>query len=376
MAEWDDPDFHVPELPCEDEEETYFAPRQALSPPPIEDDRPVLLVDLAELAAQLGDLGVESFAKVREHVVATLHSDFNGRVSELLASGMCWHTMRSCCEDERRAREAARTGSFLTVIDYPAEIDGNPLNVMWAVVVRPTAWECVDAMKTHVMRCNRSVKFKVDVVLELEALAEREDELAAGRAAARHRLVTLQEQRACELGEMQESHEHDKSPLSPDDVSRMLATLDLLDESIDEAEEACAEAAAAGCMEAAEGERSSVELLLDLVFEFYPTEPHGSWIELVPHLAQHKVDLLRMWSATFGRLPAASATALKHAAPPTARAAGTRPRMLVPLPPSAHQLVSARPYTSHRHEDTPRAARYVSDIGTHTRHTDELSEVW
>ena len=156
-AGWDDEDFDVPVLPREEEdeqeeEERYVAPRAVGLPAALDpaEDRPVLLLDLAALAAQLGNMDADSYATVREHVMATLHSDFTRRSEELLASGMCWHAMRSVCEEEREAREASRPGSCFTMLEYPAEVEGLPIERLWDVVARSTDWECVNEVRAPV----------------------------------------------------------------------------------------------------------------------------------------------------------------------------------------------------------------------------------
>ena len=63
--------------------------------------------------------------------------------------------------------------------------------------------------------------------------------------------------------------------------------------SSQEAREEREEAEAAGGPAAAAGERSAVELMLDLIFEIYPTQPDASWFEHAPKLNGLKQELLR-----------------------------------------------------------------------------------
>ncbi|KAL1528729.1 hypothetical protein AB1Y20_010062 [Prymnesium parvum] len=331
---WDDPLFQVPVISGE-AEEPFVPPR----PPASEDahaiDRPVLLLDLAALSAQLGGGGAASYAAVRSHVLSTLQADFERRSNELLASGLCWHTMRSCAAEEREEREAARAGSFLTVIEYPDELHGVAVEALWEEVVRPTAWECLDEIKMHLATCNRGLQWKVEIAAELDALAEAEAQLTERRAGAARALDALSAEREEMLGAMHASHAADSTPLRADDITRMLAQLDAIDRQIEEAREAHEVALGEGGPAATREECSSVALLLDLIFEFYPQAPDAPWYEHVPTLKAYKQESLRMWRSTFGRLPKASETALKHAAPVSSRPSHARPRLRVPLPPNA-----------------------------------------
>ena len=80
-------------------------------------------------------------------MLSTLEADFGRRSGELLTSGLCWHTMRSCAAEEREMREAARPGSLLTVLEYPEQLEDVPVRLLWDAVIRPTEWECVDEVR-------------------------------------------------------------------------------------------------------------------------------------------------------------------------------------------------------------------------------------
>ena len=146
-SSWEDGDFEVPVI-ADDPEEAFAPPRaEEEEVPDFSFDRPVLLLDVAGLAAQLGDLGPESYSKVRAHVLSTLESDFARRSGELLASGLCWHSMQSCATQDREEREASRPGSFLTVFEYPDEVEGASVEALWDAIIRPTEWECLDEVR-------------------------------------------------------------------------------------------------------------------------------------------------------------------------------------------------------------------------------------
>lgn len=62
------------------------------------------------------------------------------------------------------------------LIDYPTEIDGIALHEYMFVLSRASPWKSVDYLKDCLRRCSRDMKWKMDVALELELLAEREHE--------------------------------------------------------------------------------------------------------------------------------------------------------------------------------------------------------
>lgn len=61
-----------------------------------------------------------------------------------------------------------------SLIDYPTEIDGVALHEYISVLSRKSLWKSVDYLKDALCRCSRDIKWKMDVALELELLAERE----------------------------------------------------------------------------------------------------------------------------------------------------------------------------------------------------------
>ena len=87
-------------------------------------------------------------------------------------------------------------------------------------------------IKEHLASCNRSIKWKVDVSAELDALADTEADLRARRSSASRELNALQAEREEMLATMQASHDADRTPLTADDVSRMLGEIDEIDERI------------------------------------------------------------------------------------------------------------------------------------------------
>ena len=120
------------------------------------EEYPVLLVDLTALAAEVGqaDLGL-----VRQVVVHALDGGFISWSEDLFASGNCRHSEKWRSGEDRRRMEEDRGGAVVTVINYPAEIEGMPLEVAWRSVRSPSAWEVVDELKQVIARAHRSIKY-------------------------------------------------------------------------------------------------------------------------------------------------------------------------------------------------------------------------
>lgn len=328
--EWEDADVSRLKLDEEEEEEEeYVAPKapawQGEAADDGEDDHllmPALLLDLSALADQAGE---DDVSRVREKTLAALAGDFFGRAGELLGAGVCWHVPVRTCDSERAMHEELRPGTILTVIEYPAQVDGAPIESLWQIVSRETPWEVVDEMKRHVAATARSLKQMAEICVEIETLAEEENVVACRVLEAQEDLERLQHTRTELLETMHSSHDHATTPLSADEVSEMLQRIDEMNEKVQrqerEHEEAVAEQQGEGA--APEGERSTLDLLLDLIFERYPppaafTRRRGGagWAQHATEKAEARRTLHAMWLAWFGRAPAASKLALKHAPPP------------------------------------------------------------
>ena len=392
---WDADDFELAPLTAEGEEP--FVPNKLMAAEETaaalqaeaEDDEdlepPVVLVDLAALSissssaddANSGALGsslADSHAAVRERVLERLDADWHANLSELMAQGVCWHARRRESAARRLEHEAAHPGAVLTVVHYPSVVDGVRTGSLVEAVARPTPWEVCDELKAHIAQARRPLKWQAELSAELEELAEREAAWAEVMAALTAERDAAVAEKELTLARMHAAHKKPGAPpLTPADVTRMLAWLDELDARVAAAEEARVEMAeddcgfiepeplaagsgadaAAAAADAADGRsppappsRSLLDIMLDVIFEQYPTPASISWAEHAVELSRAKSDLRRMWKSTFGRLPAASAIALKHApkrAPPKPRAAGERPRMLVPAPPGAQRPPPSRP---------------------------------
>ena len=362
---WDDVDFQVPTVPPEEAEEEYRPPRGAPStssaPPPTDDDledRPVLLLELTALAKQLDE---EDVLLVRQMLVTALHGSFAAKSAELLRSGHCWHSVRWKVEADQEAREEQMPEGVFTVVEYPREINGVSVSALWDTVMRRTPYEALDAAKDRVAASALALPTKADLCVELEALADREAELAARRAAAAGRLRSLKSERERTVERVARQHEgrSNGSPMSAKAAASVQSMLDSLDGHLAEAADELEQAIADGGADAPEGARSAVDLLLGLVFEAAPRPLWAAPAEFAVEMAQRQGELRRMWASTFGRLPAASERALAYAPRSAAERcrAGGKGALLVPPPPSVQAVPSAQ--ATRALELTARAAAAV-----------------
>lgn len=416
-AAWDSDGFEPPVL-AKDDEELFVHPTTSAAEPPLTDyddeldTLPVLVVNLAPLA-EADDRLKGEYALVRQCVLTTLEQDWSEKSAELMANGMCWHAPRCSSAAFRESYEAAHPGSVLSVIEYPEHLDEVRPAALWQAVMRSTPWEVVDALKEHIGRSRRTLKFQADLCVELEELAETEQRHVDACADAKALLAGAVRRKERALGAMHDAHApaaggtaaavdgpvdvadatSGGAPSSPaavvtlDRVHSLVAQLDDLDAEIEErrVELADAEAAAAECRApepplspAADGvvaacasagapapaayEPSLLDVLLQVIFAQYDSDPRCEGDDDAPpppavvtdgavnffdrYHAIHlrKIELRRMWQSTFaGRLPKASAMVMKHVASALVAAGPSRllpgkdqktgrPKMKVPMP--------------------------------------------
>lgn len=72
---------------------------------------------------------------------------------------------------------AAYPDDVFGLVDYPTEIQGIELSEFLHVLSRPSRWKSLDYLKDCLRRCSRDIKWKFDVALELDVLAEKEYEI-------------------------------------------------------------------------------------------------------------------------------------------------------------------------------------------------------
>lgn len=70
--------------------------------------------------------------------------------------------------------EATHPDELFAIVDYPVEIDGTELHEFLHELSRHSRWKSVDYIKECLRRCSRDLKWKREVAIELELLAEQE----------------------------------------------------------------------------------------------------------------------------------------------------------------------------------------------------------
>ena len=303
----------------------------------MEVDRPVLLLNLSGMAKQLGQ-DDSSVSELRSQVIDALSASFLLKSSELLVSGLCWHSVNWRCADDQKERfEELEPGSVMTVIPYPEFIDGVPVDSLWAGVCRPTAWEVIDLMKNCVANSHRDLRWKADVCKELEAMAEREMCLMESRQASSSKVASITSERRRVLDAIDAAEEAcgcDGGEVPEKVLRSMMAMLQNLDSHLAEATVALELILEEGGPDAPEGEASGVDLLVGMIFQRLPRRAGVSGADDLLWRSTTQRDLRRMWLGTFGRLPVASGLALKHRIGSSIqqKSPGRPPRMLVPPP--------------------------------------------
>ncbi|GMF61631.1 unnamed protein product [Phytophthora fragariaefolia] len=63
---------------------------------------------------------------------------------------------------------------FFAMVDYPTVIDDVPLHEYLHTLSYPSKWKSVEYLKDCLRRCSRDIRWKKDVINELEQLAEQE----------------------------------------------------------------------------------------------------------------------------------------------------------------------------------------------------------
>ena len=69
---------------------------------------------------------------------------------------------------------AAYPDDVFAMVDYPTDIDGVPLHEYLHTLSYPSKWKSVESLKTCLRQCSRDIRWKRDVIVELELLAEQE----------------------------------------------------------------------------------------------------------------------------------------------------------------------------------------------------------
>ncbi|EEY64316.1 uncharacterized protein PITG_02885 [Phytophthora infestans T30-4] len=276
--------------------------------PDLPDDFPRLIVNLTRVQRHHFPVSKEDeqeldMMEVFRRVKATLHQHFS-QLAEVLF-------------------EQTYPDDLFAMVDYPTEIDDVPLHEFLHTLSYPSKWKSVEYLKDCLRRCSRDIRWKRDVIAELEVLAEQEfaqyeekqqrlsdeiDELTRLRDSFREKLEKMTS--------------HDGKPNGQylilrklEDIENRLVTLldDYLKEPELEEEECYSAFGNPGGEGGVRTGMNVLDMVIAMVFGRLPRDftQQTSTEEHFQMLFDHHIHILRLWKKDFGRLPPQS-----RAAPP------------------------------------------------------------
>eukprot|EP00644_Phytophthora_capsici_P013441 jgi/Phyca11/17633/fgenesh1_pg.PHYCAscaffold_29_\ len=207
------------------------------------------------------------------------------------------------------------------MVDYPTEIDGVQLHEYLHTLSFPSKWKSVEYLKDCLRRCSRDIRWKRDVITELELLAEQEfaqyedkqqqlsaeiDELTRLRDSFRDKLEKLESQEGKPKGQYLMLRKLE-------DIENRLVTL--LDEYLKEPEleeEECYSAFGnPGGESGVSAGMNVLDMVIAMVFGRLPRDfsQKTTTEEHFQMLFDHHIHILRLWKKDFGRLPPKSRVA-------------------------------------------------------------------
>ncbi|ETW07827.1 hypothetical protein H310_02251 [Aphanomyces invadans] len=282
------------------------------------DDFPILLVNLSKLSVD--HMGV-SLATNED---ATLISN---KIQEIFASSKFSYVLEVLLEQETayhatygayKARLAQLTGNSVdgddvwAAIDYPALIDGAiPLSDILDVLRRPTKWRSVNFIKDCMSQSSRDIKWKAQVIAELEKLAESEE---AARNSRQEALRVEIEQVASARDvydrklESLEGHHDTKSVMARQFArSRLEETNATLSRLVDAYLATTSPSHRRHEDEMLSGEMvkdmNVVDMIVSMVFSRLPRHPSTSIQTHYQSLNDSHEHIRKLWVDDFGRLP-------------------------------------------------------------------------
>ncbi|EQC30587.1 hypothetical protein SDRG_11643 [Saprolegnia diclina VS20] len=142
---------------------------------------PLLLVNLSRLS--LEHMGTplatnDDAARVSASIQDVFDSSkFSYVIETLFEQEIAIHTTYGACKPYLTYLHGQSKDVWATV-DYPALVDGEvPLSELLAVIERPTQWTSVNHVKEYMAKTSRDIKWKAQVLEELEYLAAFEQDV-------------------------------------------------------------------------------------------------------------------------------------------------------------------------------------------------------
>jgi hypothetical protein len=165
-------------------------------------DAPVLLINLSKVDTE-GSIFVEKLSEERAaQVTAAIQQKLSSAaVKDLFdADSLCFHSNKQTFVEDTDSLQTEYSNCTFGKFDYPDEEEGEKVSVLWAAIVRKTRWDSVNLIKQMIALTSRPLKWKRDVVLEVERLGEE----CAERAARYHLQTRAKTKKQTTLLQLQE----------------------------------------------------------------------------------------------------------------------------------------------------------------------------
>ncbi|OQR90396.1 hypothetical protein ACHHYP_05561 [Achlya hypogyna] len=281
------------------------------------DDFPLLLVNLSRLS--LEHMGApltsnEDAARVSASIQDVFDSNkFSYVIETLFEQEIAHHTTYGVYKQYLEYLSKQSNDVWATV-DYPALVDDDvPLSDLLAVLHRPTQWTSVNHIKEYMRKTSRDIKWKAQVLEEVENLAAFEqDTKDAAEAQLRDEIKSLSELREVLAKKL-------KTTKSTNATARRLIQLQLSDveKRLEPLLETALAPPAPPALFAASigadasyskaglsvGHMSVLDMILSMVFSRLPQPPQVALDAHFTSLMQSHEHVRHLWLQDFGRLP-------------------------------------------------------------------------
>ncbi|POM73300.1 Neutral zinc metallopeptidase, partial [Phytophthora palmivora] len=145
--------------------------------PELPDDFPRLIVNLTRVQRQHFPVAQEEdfdMMDVFQRVKTTLQQHFTQLAEVLFEQNACFHCTYGTSRAMMDGLHAAYPEDFFAMVDYPTKIDDVPLHEYLHTLSYPSKWKSVEYLNDCLRRCSRDIRWKRDVMTELELLAAQE----------------------------------------------------------------------------------------------------------------------------------------------------------------------------------------------------------
>lgn len=251
-------------------------------------------------------------------------------VMMVLCIESCFHCTYGTSRGMLNNLHAAYPEDIFGLINYPTEIQGIELSEFLHVLSRPSRWKSVNYLKDCLRRCSRDLKWKLDVAVELEVLADKEyevyttekerlgteiDELTRLRDSFKAKLDKL----AAKEGDKKAGNQQYLLLRKLEDIeTRLVSLLDtyLQEPELEESEcDGMFDGAGAGGDGLARG-MNVLDMVVAMIFSRLPRDfsQHMTSEEHFQMLFDHHIHIRRLWKKDFGRLPPRTNAAALYAA--------------------------------------------------------------